>query len=88
MFQNPDPGRDVVPSGIPWSAGALVDRAGLKDRTIGGARVSAVHGNFVVNDGTATAEDIRQLIDLCRRTVREKFGVELRLEIVYLGEFR
>lgn len=87
IFQNPEPGRDRVPAGIPWSAGALVDRAGLKDRTIGGARVSPVHGNFIVNEGTATAADIRQLIELCRRTVREKFGVELRDEIVYLGEF-
>jgi UDP-N-acetylmuramate dehydrogenase len=88
IFQNPQPGRDRVPDGIPWSAGALVDRAGLKDAAIGGARVSPTHGNFIVNDGSATAEDIRQLIDRCRRAVRERFGVELREEIVYLGDFR
>jgi len=87
IFQNPEPGRDSVPEGIPWSAGALVDRAGLKDALIGGARVSATHGNFIVNEGTATASDIRRLIERCRRSVREKFGVELREEIQYLGEF-
>lgn len=87
VFQNPERGRDVVPDGIPWSAGALVDRAGLKEARVGGASVSATHGNFIVNDGSATARDIRLLIDRCRTTVRERFGVELREEIVYLGDF-
>jgi UDP-N-acetylmuramate dehydrogenase len=87
VFQNPQPGRDVVPDGIAWSAGALVDRAGLKGRAVGGARVSLVHGNFILNEGTATAGAIRELIEECRRAVRERFGVELRDEIVYLGEF-
>ena len=86
IFQNPEPGRDHVPDGIPWSAGALVDRAGLKGVAVGGARVSPAHGNFIVNEGSATAAEIRQLIARCRETVREKFGVELRKEIVYLGE--
>ena len=87
VFQNPEPARDRVPEGIPWSAGALVDRAGLKGASIGGARVSPTHGNFIVNDGSATAADIKQLIDRCRRVIREQFGVELREEIVYLGSF-
>jgi UDP-N-acetylmuramate dehydrogenase len=87
IFQNPQPGRDCVPEGIPWSAGALVDRAGLKGARIGGARVSDAHGNFIVNDGGATASDIRALVERCRVGVREKFGVELREEIVYLGTF-
>jgi len=86
IFQNPQPGRDAVPEGIPWSAGALVDRAGLKGASRGGARVSPTHGNFVVNDGSATATDIRQLIEACRTAVRDRFGVELRDEIVYLGD--
>lgn len=87
IFQNPARGRDVVPDGIPWSAGALVDRAGLKGRAVGGARVSSSHGNFIVNEGGATAEDIRRLIALCRADVRSRFGVDLREEIVYLGSF-
>jgi UDP-N-acetylmuramate dehydrogenase len=87
VFRNPEPGRDRVPDGIPWSAGALVDRAGLKDIAIGGARVSPAHGNFIVNDGSATAADIRRLIERCRATVRERFGVNLREELVYLGDF-
>ena len=87
VFQNPQPGEDRVPEGIPWSAGALVDRAGLKGATVGGAEVSPAHGNFVVNRGSATAADIRQLIERCRRTVRERFGVSLREEIVYLGDW-
>jgi UDP-N-acetylmuramate dehydrogenase len=87
IFRNPEQGRDPVPAGLPYSAGALVDAAGLKGRRIGEARVSTTHGNFIVNDGNATAADIRQLIELCRTTVRERFGVELREEIVYLGQF-
>jgi UDP-N-acetylmuramate dehydrogenase len=87
VFQNPQPGEDRVPEGIPWSAGALVDRAELKGMVIGGAEVSPAHGNFVVNRGSATAADIRSLIEECRRRVRERFGVSLREEIVYLGEW-
>ena len=87
IFQNPQPGRDLVPDGVPWSAGALVDRAGLKGLAIGGARVSPTHGNFIVNEGSATASDIRQLIGRCRDGVSARFGVELREEIAYLGNF-
>jgi UDP-N-acetylmuramate dehydrogenase len=87
VFQNPQPGQDCVPDGLPWSAGALVDRAGMKGAAVGSARVSPTHGNFIVNQGGATAADIRELIARCKHAVREKFGVELREEIVYLGEF-
>jgi len=87
IFRNPEPGRDVLPDDIHASAGTLVDRAGLKGLTIGGARVSTTHGNFIVNDGGATARDIRRLIKECRDAVRARFGVELREEIVYLGNF-
>lgn len=87
IFQNPERGRDAVPDGIPWSAGALVDRAGLKGAAIGGARVSPTHGNFIVNEGDATARDIRALIESCRAQVKARFGVELREEVVYLGDF-
>jgi UDP-N-acetylmuramate dehydrogenase len=87
VFQNPEPGRDIVPDGIPWSAGALVDRAGLKGTGEGGARVSPTHANFIVNEGTATAAGIKRLIDVCKKAVRDRFGVELREEIVYMGDF-
>ncbi len=87
VFRNPEAGIDRVPDGVPWSAGALVERAGLKGSVAGGARVSAAHANFIINDGGATARDIRTLIERCRREVRAQFGVELRDEIVYLGRF-
>ena len=87
IFQNPDPARDRVPDGIPWSAGALVDRAGLKGAREGGAQVSPLHGNFIVRDGAATAREIRTLVERCQHGVGERFGVRLREEIVYLGEF-
>jgi UDP-N-acetylmuramate dehydrogenase len=86
IFQNPDPTRDRVPEGIPPSAGALVDRAGLKGARQGSARVSTTHANFIVNEGGATARDIQILIDRCKSEVQSKFGVALRDEIVYLGE--
>lgn len=85
IFQNPDPVRDRVPAGIPPSAGALVDRAGLKGSREGRARVSTTHANFIVNEGGATAAEIRALIDRCKREVLREFGVPLREEIVYLG---
>lgn len=87
IFMNPDPSRDRVPEGVPPSAGALVDRAGLKGAALAGARVSPTHANFVINDGTATAADIKALIEQCRAAVKERFGVTLRDEIICLGEF-
>ena len=87
VFQNPDPARDRVPAGIPPSAGALVDRAGLKGHRIGGAQISNTHANFIVNDGRAKASDIRALIDEARAAVRTRFGVELKEEVVSLGDF-
>lgn len=86
IFQNPDPRREAVPDGIPPSAGALVDRAGLKGARQGAARVSTTHANFIVNEGGATARDIRALIDRCKSEVQAQFGVVLREEIVCLGE--
>lgn len=87
IFMNPDPVRDRVPAGIPPSAGALVDRAGLKRAVRGGARVSPTHANFIINDGSATASDIHGLVEECRAAVKDQFGVTLRNEIIYLGEF-
>ena len=85
IFMNPDPARDTVPAGIPPSAGALVDRAGLKGAREGAAQVSTTHANFIVNTGAARAADIARLIDRCAGAVREQFGVPLREEIVRLG---
>lgn len=85
IFQNPDPSRDRVPDGIPASAGALVDRAGLKGATAGQAMVSTTHANFIVNHGGASADQIRDLIERCKHAVRDRFGVELREEVVFLG---
>jgi UDP-N-acetylmuramate dehydrogenase len=86
VFQNP-PADVSLPLGVPRSAGALIDRAGLKGAAEGGARVSPLHANFIVNEGGASAADIRRLIERCRHAVTECFGVTLRDEIVYLGEF-
>jgi UDP-N-acetylmuramate dehydrogenase len=85
IFQNPDRTRDRVPGDIPCSAGALVDRAGLKGAREGHAVVSQTHGNFIVNEGGATGEDVRALIERCKLAVRDAFGVVLREEIVYIG---
>jgi len=85
IFQNPDPSREKLPPGVPPSAGALVDRAGLKGAVEGGAHVATRHGNFIVNDGRATAHDIAILIERCRDAVRAAYGVELRDEIVRVG---
>lgn len=85
VFQNPDRVRDRVPSTIPASAGALVDRAGLKGHRIGGAMISPVHCNFIVNDGQATAGDVAALIEVARAAVHDQFGVDLRDEVVRIG---
>jgi UDP-N-acetylmuramate dehydrogenase len=86
VFKNPDPARVRLPPGVPCSAGALVERAGLKGAACGGARVSAVHANFVVNEGGATARDVATLVDRMRDAVASRFGVVLEEEIVRLGE--
>jgi UDP-N-acetylmuramate dehydrogenase len=85
IFMNPDPRRDKLPVDIPPSAGALVDRAGLKGATEGGAQVSLTHANFIINTGTATAGDIARLVSRCTSAVSAQFGVSLREEIVRLG---
>ncbi len=87
VFQNPDPAKARLPPGVPCSAGALVDLAGLKGAACGGARVSTVHANFVVNEGGATAKDFAALVDRMRDAVAARFGLVLEEEIVRLGEF-
>ena len=67
-------------------AGKLVDELGLKGTRVGGAVVSGVHGNFIINDGSATARDVLTLIEVIRRTAREQRGVELETEVEIVGE--
>jgi UDP-N-acetylmuramate dehydrogenase len=67
-------------------SGHLVEQAGLKGTTIGGAQISELHGNFIVNIGGAKARDVIQLIELIQRTIREKYAHELHPEVRIVGE--
>ena len=60
--------------------------SGLKRAEVGKARVSEVHGNFIVNDGGATAAEMLELIDKIKTTAREKRGIELETEVQIVGE--
>ena len=75
MFKNP-PGD---------SAGRLIDISGLKGYRIGGAEVSTVHGNFILNINNATAEDVLNLVAHIQKQVREKTGISLQTEVKRLG---
>ena len=68
-------------------AGRLIEAAGAKGWREGGAEVSPVHANFIVNDGTARAADVATLLARVRRAVLERFGVELELEVHFVGVF-
>ena len=76
IFKNPGP--------LP--AGRLIDELGLKNLSVGPARVSEVHGNFIVNDGGATADDVLQLISLIQNRARETRQIDLHTEVIVLGE--
>lgn len=69
------------------SAWALIEEAGLKGTSIGGASVSSKHGNFIVNKNNASAQDIYDLSNLVIETVLKKSGVKLEREIIFLGNF-
>jgi UDP-N-acetylmuramate dehydrogenase len=75
IFKNP-PGK---------SAGQLIERAGFKGYKVGGALVSEVHANFIVNTGGATAADVIELIKRIRKRVKEIDGIELTPEINFVG---
>jgi UDP-N-acetylmuramate dehydrogenase len=77
MFKNP-PGD---------YAGRLIEQTGLKGMRIGKAEISPIHANFFVNLGGASANDVYSLISLAQSKVREKFGVELELEIELVGDW-
>ena len=68
-------------------AGRLIEVSGLKGARVGNAEISPLHGNFFVNHANTKAEDIRALIQLAQKTVKEKQGVELELEIEFVGEW-
>jgi UDP-N-acetylmuramate--alanine ligase len=76
IFKNPDS----------CPAGKLVDELGLKNSRVGKARVSEVHGNFIVNDGGATAADMLELIEKIKSVARAKRGIELETEVQIVGE--
>jgi UDP-N-acetylmuramate dehydrogenase len=68
------------------AAGLLIDKAGFKGFRVGGAKVSEIHANFIINDDHATAGDIKTLISTIKERVREKFGVELMEEVRIIGQ--
>lgn len=69
------------------SAGKLIEQAGCKGMREGGAVVSEIHANFIINAGSATASDLYSLSERVRRIVREKHGVELKYEVRLVGEW-
>ncbi|OHE77928.1 MAG: UDP-N-acetylenolpyruvoylglucosamine reductase [Verrucomicrobia bacterium RIFCSPHIGHO2_12_FULL_41_10] len=77
IFKNPLP---------TLSAGRLVDELGLKNRTVGHARVSEVHGNFIVNDGGATATEVLQLIEEIKNVALKERGIKLETEVQIVGK--
>lgn len=88
IFKN-IPLADAMRIGTPdttQSVGYLLDKAGLKGLRVGGASVSDVHANFIVNDGTATPSHVLTLISQIKRKIKTKFGVELQLEVIVIGE--
>ena len=74
----------VNPEEIP--AGKLIDELGLKGFSIGGAQVSEVHANFIVNKGGAKATDITELIDYIRNKAKTERGITLRAEVQVIGD--
>lgn len=69
-----------------YFAGSLIEQAGLKGYSVGGAQVSTLHAGFVINNGNATAADVLSLIEHIREVVKEKFGVCLEPEVKLVGE--
>jgi UDP-N-acetylmuramate dehydrogenase len=70
-----------------YHSGELIEKAGLKGKKVGDAKISEKHANFIINEGTATATDVKSLIDLMKKEVKEKFNVNLEEEVRYVGEW-
>lgn len=88
IFKN-IPLADAMRIGTPdtiQSVGYLLDKAGLKGKRVGGAYVSDVHANFIVNDGTAKSSDVFNLIEEIKSIIKEKYGVDLTEEVIVIGE--
>ena len=71
----------------PQAAGTLIDSCGLKGYRIGGAQISPLHANFIVNTGNATCQDVLELIAIAKEKVREKYGIVLIEEVKIIGEY-
>jgi UDP-N-acetylmuramate dehydrogenase len=67
------------------SAGYLIDQAGLKNREVGGYIVSDKHANFIINKGQGKPQELRELLDIIKATVRQKFGIELKEEVLLIS---
>jgi len=70
-----------------YPAGFLIDQCGLKGTRRGGAIISPLHANYIINLGSATASDVKTLIDLARNEVKRQFGEDLELEVELVGEW-
>jgi UDP-N-acetylmuramate dehydrogenase len=68
-------------------AGRLIDQSGMKGETAGGARVSTLHANYIINEGGARAADVIALADRVRQRVAARTGIMLEMEVKLLGEF-
>ena len=68
-------------------AGELIEKARLKGKEIGGAKISEKHANFIINEDDASAADVKQLINLMKSSVKEKFNVDLEEEVRYIGDW-
>lgn len=75
----------LEPKGEALPAGWLIERAGLLGKKVGGAMVSEQHGNFIINTGNATAEEVVMLASIIKQKVRNKYGVQLKEEVVMVG---
>ena len=84
-FKRLEKGAAETPTQI--APGYYIEQAGLKGYRIGGAEVSTLHANFIVNADNATAQDIKNLSEYVQSNVAEKFGIALQREIILLGEF-
>ena len=72
------------PSGS--SAGKIIEEVGLKGRRVGGAEISAIHGNFIINTGGATADHVLELMNLIQDCVHRERGITLEPEVRIVGE--